>query len=58
MITTDFFCMIGIPLSGSDDGTINPDFKVEFSRYQLVLGLCEFDVVEANTVSIFSFEYF
>jgi hypothetical protein len=50
--------MIGTPLSGSDDETINPDFKVEFSRYQLVLGLCEFDVVEANTVSIFSFAYF
>jgi non-lysosomal glucosylceramidase len=46
--------LIGVPLGGLGCGTIGRGFKGEFCRYQLVPGLYEFCIAEANTVSLFS----
>ncbi len=47
------YFLIGVPLGGVGCGTIGRGFKGEFCRYQLVPGLYEFHVVEANTVRCF-----
>ncbi|CAF0909888.1 unnamed protein product [Adineta ricciae] len=42
----------GAPIGGLGCGTIGRGFRGEFCRYQLVPGLYEFQVVEANTFTV------